>query len=89
VIDDYPAYRAMNQATEDAGTAQLSELGPEMKECREVSIPVEGGTIDLLIYQPFESDPHPAHVFLHDGGFVLGSIRDTLIDIMSSTHYDS
>jgi acetyl esterase len=82
VIDDYPAYRAMNQAASDASAAQLSEPGPEVKECREVSILVEGGTIDLLIYQPFEPGPHPAHMFLHGGGFVFGSIRNVLIDII-------
>ena len=82
VIDDYPAYRAMRQAAGDAGTTQLSEPGPEVKERREVSIPVEGGTIDLLIYQPFEPGPHPAHVFVHGGAFILGSIHDASTDIL-------
>lgn len=80
-IDDYPAYRAAEKAGTDALVAQVAEPGPDVRERRRVTIEVAGGTIDLLIYQPFTPGPHPAHLFLHGGAWLLGSIDHLHVDI--------
>lgn len=79
-VDDFDAFRAQNQATTDAITSRLAEPGPEVKERREVGIPVDGGTIDLLVYRPFEPGPNPAYLYLHGGGWATGNIHYTAID---------
>ena len=80
-IPDYPAAREETRLQADAVAAQLAEPGPEVRERRRVTIPVQVGTIDLLIYQPFEPGPHPVHLFLHGGGWMVGSIDHSQIDI--------
>jgi acetyl esterase len=72
---DYPTYRPVVNQQGDDLFAMIGEPGPDVKERREVTIPVAGGPIDLYIYQPFEPGPHPAHLFLHGGGWSLGTIR--------------
>lgn len=80
-VIDYPAFRAQGEVAADALTAQFCEPGPEVKERRMISIPVERGTIDLFVYFPFSESPHPAHIFLHGGGWSVGSIHQAAIDI--------
>jgi acetyl esterase len=79
-VIDYPAFRAQGEAAAEVMAEQLAEPGPEVKERRAVSLPVEGGTIDLLIYSPFEPGPHAAHIYLHGGGWSAGSIHQSFID---------
>lgn len=78
---DYPALRAQADAAAEFLAAQVAEPGPDVKERRAVSLPVGGGAIDLFIYYPFEQGPHPAHIYLHGGGWSVGSIRQAAIDI--------
>jgi acetyl esterase len=80
-IEDYPAFRAQEKAQTDGLVAQLAEPGPEVRERRRVTIPVDGGSIDLLIYQPDGPGPHPVHLYLHGGAWVVGSIDHSHIDI--------
>jgi acetyl esterase len=61
---------------------QLAEPGPEVKERRDVTIPTVGGTIGLRIYQPPADGPHPAHIYLHGGGWIVGSPWDKFTDII-------
>jgi len=81
IIEDYPAYRAVSEAGVNALVAQVCEPGLDVRERRTVSLPVEGGMIDLIVYIPFEEGPYPAHLFLHGGGWVAGSVRQANIDI--------
>ena len=53
-----------------------------MKERRDVSIPAADGTIGLRIYQPFDDGPHPVHLYLHGGGWIIGSPWDKFTDII-------
>lgn len=80
-VIDYPAMRAQGEVAAEALAAQLCEPGPEVKERRAISLPLEHGTIDLFIYFPFSETPHPAHIFLHGGGWTAGSIHQAAIDI--------
>jgi acetyl esterase len=79
-IEDYAALRAQDRAGADALIAVVGEPGPEVRERRRVSIEVEDGAIDLLIYQPFSAAPNPLHLFLHGGGWVTGSIDHAHVD---------
>ncbi|HEV7189040.1 MAG TPA: hypothetical protein VGN28_14190, partial [Blastococcus sp.] len=72
-IDDWDAYRAEGRRDSDALVEQLADAGPDVRESRTVSIPVRDGVIDLRVYFPPGDGPHPAHLFLHGGGWVAGS----------------
>ena len=78
-ITDYAPYRKRSTAGEFLGGLLIEKAQP-VSERRRYKIPVEGGSIDLLVYRPFSKGPHPAHIFLHGGGWVLGSIDMVWID---------
>jgi acetyl esterase len=82
-IDDWSAYRAQARQGSDAMVEQLTEPGPEVGNVRTVSLPVPGGAIDLRVYQPAGEGPHPVHLYLHGGGWVIGSAHDRYVDITS------
>lgn len=81
-IDDFPAFRAQEQAAGEALVAQLVEPAPEIAARRTVTIPVAGATIDLHVFSPFGAGPHPAHLYLHGGGWIGGTAADPVIDIL-------
>jgi acetyl esterase len=60
--------------------AEIGEPGPEVLERRLVALPVPGGTIEALVYVPPGPGPHPAHLFVHGGGWGLGSIHHAIVD---------
>jgi acetyl esterase len=62
------AFRAQELAGADTLVDQFAEPLPDVNERRLVTIPVDGGTIDLLIYTPDGDGAHPAHLYLHGGG---------------------
>ena len=72
-IDDFDAFRAQETAGADALVDQLMEPGPEVASEQTISIPVEDGVIDLVVFQPFTDGPHPAHLYIHGGGWISGS----------------
>ncbi|THF85487.1 alpha/beta hydrolase [Deinococcus sp. KSM4-11] len=80
VIEDYDAYRAASEAGAEVLADQVINPGPEVMSRRAVSLPVAGGTIDLLVYVPFTLGPHAAHLFLHGGGWMAGTIHQKFID---------
>jgi acetyl esterase len=82
-IDDWDAYRAEGRRDSDALVEQLADAGPDVRESRTVRIPVRDGVIDLRVYFPPGDGPHPAHLFLHGGGWVAGSPHDRYIDVLS------
>lgn len=82
-VVDYPAFRARLREGADAMTAAVSEPAPEVREIRDIRIPVEGGEIELRIYYPFASGALPIHLYLHGGGFVSGSIHDPISDVIA------
>ena len=48
--------------------------GPELAAVEDHVVPVDGGEIPLRCYRPEGEAPFPVHVYLHGGGFWLGSI---------------
>ena len=81
-IDDFPAFRANENAAAEALVAQLVEPAPEIKSRQVVAVPVDGGTIDLHVFTPFGAGPRPAHLYVHGGGWIGGSAKHKAIDII-------
>ncbi len=70
-------FEVVGVAEARAASAASSELiGPalEVAEIRDLAIPGAGGTIALRLYRPDRAGCHPALVYLHGGGWVLGDI---------------
>lgn len=54
------------------GNALMCEPGPEMRHIESLRIPIDEGELDARLYVPDGiSDPAPALVFFHGGGFVI------------------
>lgn len=81
-IDDFDAWRAQGTEAAEVMITQLAEPGPEVGNIEQISLPVGAASIDLRIYQHAAEGPHPAHLFLHGGGWIAGAIHDTYIDIV-------
>lgn len=79
-VSDYPAWRAEVNRQGDLLFGRMGEPGPAVRVRQAFTLPVEGGTVDLLVYQPFGPGPHPAHLFLHGGGWSQGTIHGAFID---------
>lgn len=82
-ITDWEAHRAQVRAQGDLLVPMLAETPPEVGEKRRITIAVEDGSIDLVVYRPFGIGPHPIHLFLHGGGWVIGSVDDAVTDAVA------
>ncbi len=82
VIADFPAYRSQDRVMADAIVERVAEPGPEIAQRQRFSIAVNGGTIDLLVFTPRADGPLPVHLYLHGGGWALGSIDYLHVDIV-------
>jgi acetyl esterase len=78
LADDGPAAHLLpvdqlraNHATE---AARLCGEGPELAEVRDVEIPAPAGLLRLRAYRPAGEHPLPMVVWLHGGGWVMGSL---------------
>ncbi len=50
--------------------------GPDPAATFDRMVPVEGGEIRVQIMQPYGAGPHPLYVFLHGGGWCIGTIHE-------------
>lgn len=64
---------AANQLTE-ASFLALAEPGPEVASMVDRRVTVAGGEITVRIYTPFGAGPFPAHLYMHGGGFWIGTL---------------
>jgi acetyl esterase len=55
-------------------TETLCGEGPAVAEVRDLAVPGAGGEIPVRVYRPEGDGPLPLVVFLHGGGWALGSI---------------
>jgi acetyl esterase len=75
-----PARQSVIEARAAAGErskvliAAYYEQPPDPAEVHEKYMAVDGGYIRLRIYRPEGEGPFPLHVYLHGGGFWLGSL---------------
>lgn len=75
---------SLPMAVRRANSARLSHFGarlvmfpgPDPVEVRELSIPVVGGRIRARLLRPPTAGPHPLYVFLHGGGWCVGTLEE-------------
>jgi len=82
-IEDFDAYRAWEEAG-GTGMSDFLEPAPKGVSRREVEIPVRDGSILLHIFTPATPGPHPAHLYLHGGGWIGGSIHSKYTQVLCS-----
>jgi acetyl esterase len=65
------------QLAREGFEAQSKEFGPAeaVGRVEDGTIPGPGGEVPIRLYRPSASGPHPAVVFFHGGGWVVGSIN--------------
>lgn len=56
--------------------ALVMPRGPKPASTNDVEVPVDGGRIRLRIHRPSGRGPHPLHVFIHGGGWAVGSLDE-------------
>src|SRR4051812_10206620 len=54
--------------------ASLSGPGPDLPSVEDISIPGTDGAIPARVYRPSTDGPLPALVWIHGGGWVIGSV---------------
>lgn len=57
-----------------AGLVMLK--GPEPASTVDVDVPVDGGRIRVRIHRPGGSAPKPLHLFIHGGGWAMGTLDE-------------
>ncbi|MFI8067559.1 alpha/beta hydrolase [Streptomyces sp. NPDC086033] len=73
VIEDPELFRARtNQNTDDAFDT-FGRPGPPVGERRLLNIGPGDESVRAILYRPDTAGPHPVHVFLHGGGWVINS----------------
>ena len=80
-IEDWDLWRSEETVNASALAAQLAEPAPAGATKQELTVPVDGGRIDVPVYTPDAPGPLPGHLYLHGGGWVAGSIHNEFIDI--------
>ena len=50
--------------------------GPRPARSYDIAVPVEGGRIRVRLHVPHGRGPHPLHVFIHGGGWAVGSLDE-------------
>ena len=91
-LDRRPAGATMAQRRETAaalarrGAFLVMPKGPEPAEQRDITVPVDGGRIIVRLYIPHGGRRSPLHVFLHGGGWCVGTLdeRDARCRAISS-----
>src|SRR5712672_152214 len=66
--------RAVAHTAMELMFSMLSEAGPELASVDDHRVPVDGGEITVQVYRPEGAGPFPGHLYIHGGGFWLGSV---------------
>ena len=74
------------RAGHEAETINMSGPGEEVAEVRDLEIPAPAGAIPARLYRPEGDGPLPLVVYLHGGGWMLGSIEsfDTVVRALAN-----
>src|SRR5262245_266982 len=81
-LDRLPASqsRAARRASAAAHSRRAASLvvakSPAPASQRDVLVPVEGGQIVVRLHVPHAAGPAPLHVFLHGGGWCIGTLDE-------------
>lgn len=78
--------RAASAGIARRGAFVVMPKGPEPASQRDLLVPVAGGQIIVRLYLPHGGRPAPLHVFLHGGGWCIGTLteRDPRCRMISS-----
>ncbi len=68
--------RASSAAIAKRGKLLVMPAGPEPAEQRDLMVPVAGGQIVVRLYVPHGAGPAPLYVFLHGGGWCVGTLDE-------------
>lgn len=69
--------RAQGNAALDASIGALQGEMPPIAAQDDHQVPVDGGTITVRRYRPAGEGPFPLHVYLHGGGFWVGTLAQS------------
>jgi len=72
------------KASFEGAVALASAVAEEPREVGDVTnsrVEVDGGHIEVRIYQPKNPGPHPIHLYYHGGGWMFGTINEPFVDI--------
>jgi acetyl esterase len=88
-IDGPPAHEMpvdQARAGHEAETVRMSGPGEPVAEVRDLEIPSPSGAIPARLYRPAGGGPLPLVVYLHGGGWMLGSIEsfDTVVRALAN-----
>src|SRR4051812_49706580 len=88
-VDGPPAHEVpidLARAGHEAETEHLSGPGEPVAEVRDLDIPSPAGAIRARLYRPEGDGPLPLVVYLHGGGWMLGSVDsfDTLVRALAN-----
>lgn len=67
--------RRMSDARSRVLIASYYDTPPEPAAVYERTVPVAGGEIAVRVYRPEGEGPFPGHLYIHGGGFWLGSLE--------------
>ncbi|MEU1301621.1 alpha/beta hydrolase [Streptomyces shenzhenensis] len=73
VIEDPERFRALMIQNNDGVFDKFGRPGPGVAERRVLSIGPSGEGVRAILYRPTTAGPHPVHIFLHGGGWVINS----------------
>lgn len=76
--DDVPidVRRRLSGAVARRGAFLVMPSGPDPASIVDHLVPVRDGRIRVRVYRPVGPGPFPAHVFLHGGGWCVGTIEE-------------
>jgi acetyl esterase/lipase len=84
-LDDIDAARRIRYEQANRNFARFGMPGPAVERVVDHQVPTSDGTILVRTYHPEGSSPRPAHVMLHGGGWVWGSVT-TLVNDAKARH---
>lgn len=68
--------RLASAVTNNRFKALVMHPGPSPASTVDVDVPVREGRIRVRIHRPHGRGPHPLHVFLHGGGWAVGTLSE-------------
>jgi acetyl esterase len=68
--------RRQSAAVSRRGAVLVMPKGPAPAEQRDIQVPVDAGRIRVRLYRPHGSGPLPLYVFLHGGGWCVGTVEE-------------
>lgn len=72
----YVEQRRTAEAMARRGRWLMMPKGPKMAREKDILVPVDGGQIRVRLYYPNAIGPLPLHLFIHGGGWCVGSLYE-------------